>query len=68
MCESKPPCIVSGSSVLVLCIGLLFRIVAAFFATFRGGFNWKEKVFIAFAWLPKATVQVMLWLFYSRHI
>ncbi|GFS30334.1 hypothetical protein NPIL_741 [Nephila pilipes] len=46
-----------GNTILVLLIALAFRIVTAMFASFGGDFNLKENIFIAVAWLPKATVQ-----------
>lgn len=46
--------------VIVISIGLISRVLAAFCATFGARFKWKERVFIAFAWIPKATVQVRL--------
>merc|ERR1712174_62811 len=33
---------------------------ATYLAVMGGDLNWKEKVFMAFAWLPKATVQAAL--------
>ena len=47
-----------GYGVAVLAIGMSLRMVASFLAVFGLGFTWKEKFFIPFAWLPKATVQV----------
>lgn len=49
-----------GISIAVLSVSLLLRIITALAVTFGGGFNLKERIFIAFAWLPKATVQVSL--------
>lgn len=46
----------------VLGIGLVLRCFAAFFAVFGTALNLKEKLFIPFAWLPKATVQVNFFL------
>ncbi|XP_054711344.1 sodium/hydrogen exchanger 9B2-like, partial [Uloborus diversus] len=46
-----------GDSIFTLLIGLAFRIATATFVTFGGDLNIKEKIFVAFAWLPKATVQ-----------
>ncbi|GFT74194.1 hypothetical protein TNCV_4081191 [Trichonephila clavipes] len=46
-----------GNTILTLLIALAFRIATAMFASFGGDFNLKEKIFIAVAWLPKATVQ-----------
>lgn len=36
----------------------MMRMLVTFLLVHFGGFNLKEKVFIAVAWLPKATVQV----------
>ncbi|GBN34252.1 Sodium/hydrogen exchanger 9B1 [Araneus ventricosus] len=46
-----------GNTVLALLIGFTFRIITAAFASYGGGFNVKERLFIAIAWFPKATVQ-----------
>ncbi|XP_035227498.1 sodium/hydrogen exchanger 9B2-like, partial [Stegodyphus dumicola] len=46
--------------ILALCIGLLFRIATAALVTFGADLNIKEKFFVAFAWLPKATVQAAI--------
>lgn len=51
------------SSVLgiaALLIALTVRLLITFVSVLRAGFNLKEKVFIALAWMPKATVQVKL--------
>ncbi|CAL1260984.1 unnamed protein product [Larinioides sclopetarius] len=48
-----------GSTVLALLIGFTFRIITAAFASYGGGFNLKERLFIAVAWFPKATVQIL---------
>ena len=37
-----------------------FRMIGTFFAVSGGTLNTKEKIFMAFAWLPKATVQAAL--------
>lgn len=47
-------------SLGVIAGGVLIRCVAATFATFGAGLSWKERIFIALAWLPKATVQAAL--------
>lgn len=39
-------------------LGLLLRLIVTFLLVHYAGFNLKEKLFIAVAWLPKATVQV----------
>ncbi|KHN88660.1 Sodium/hydrogen exchanger 9B1 [Toxocara canis] len=46
--------------IAVICVGLMSRIFAAFCATFGAKFKWKERMFIALAWIPKATVQAAL--------
>ena len=43
--------------VLVLLGALIIRMVGTFFAVSCGNLNTKEKIFMAFAWMPKATVQ-----------
>ena len=49
-----------GLSIAVLVIALLIRMVATYGAVSGGNLNRKEKVFMAFAWMPKATVQAAL--------
>ena len=51
-----------GLGVLVLLGALAIRMVGTFFAVSCGNLNTKEKIFMAFAWMPKATVQGMCWL------
>ncbi|KHJ84952.1 phosphomannose isomerase type I, partial [Oesophagostomum dentatum] len=46
--------------VIILAIGLLFRLVASFVAVFGSGLHIKERLFVAIAWMPKATVQAAL--------
>jgi hypothetical protein len=46
--------------ILVLVTALLFCMVGTFLAVSCGNLNAKEKMFFAFAWMPKATVQVAL--------
>ena len=41
----------------MLCIGLVFRILASYLAVGRGNLTPKERLFVSLAWLPKATVQ-----------
>lgn len=45
-----------GLAALLIC--LTVRLLFTFVVVLRAGFNLKEKVFIALAWMPKATVQV----------
>lgn len=49
-----------GLGVACLCIGLFVRVLVTFLLVHFGGFNLKEKIFIAVAWLPKATVQAAI--------
>lgn len=51
----------SGFGLACVCIGLVIRVLVTFLLVHFGGFNLKEKLFIAVAWLPKATVQVCVW-------
>ena len=47
-------------SILLVVIGLCIRLPAAFVACSFGELDFKEKLFIALAWMPKATVQAAL--------
>lgn len=47
-----------GLGIASLLIALLVRVLFTFVCVLCAGFNLKEKVFIALAWMPKATVQV----------
>merc|ERR1711988_1379825 len=49
-----------GYSILVLVLALVIRMFATYTAVLGAGLNTKEKIFMAFAWLPKATVQAAL--------
>ena len=49
-----------GLSIVVLLVALLFRMVGTYFAVCGGDLTVREKIFMAFAWLPKATVQAAL--------
>merc|ERR1712135_194699 len=49
-----------GLSVVVLVVALLIRMVGTYFAVCGGDLNVKEKIFMAFACMPKATVQAAL--------
>lgn len=50
--------LVVGLGIAVLFIGLVARLLISFAVVNGAEFNLKEKIFIAVAWLPKATVQV----------
>lgn len=45
---------------LILAIGLVFRLIASFLAVCGTSFTIRERLFVAVAWLPKATVQAAL--------
>ena len=47
-----------GLGLAVLFIGLVMRIITSFLVVFGLGLRIREQVFVALAWLPKATVQV----------
>ena len=49
-----------GLSIVVLLVALVFRMVGTYFAVCGGNLTTKEKIFMTFAWLPKATVQAAL--------
>lgn len=49
-----------GLSIVVLLVALIVRMIGTYFAVCGGDLNRKEKIFMAFAWLPKATVQAAL--------
>ena len=51
---------IEGSMILkglvVIVIGVSARWLATFIVTFEKKYNYKERAFMAFAWIPKATV------------
>ncbi|OXB56677.1 hypothetical protein ASZ78_013123 [Callipepla squamata] len=49
-----------GLCVATLGIALVVRIVVTFLMVCFAGFNFKEKVFVSLAWIPKATVQAAI--------
>ncbi|GFR84744.1 mitochondrial sodium/hydrogen exchanger 9B2-like [Elysia marginata] len=49
-----------GLGLAVLSIGLGFRSLVAFLAVYGTRLNFKERLFIPIAWLPKATVQAAI--------
>jgi len=49
-----------GWGILVLVTALIIRLLGTFFAVSCGNLTAKEKIFLAFAWMPKATVQAAL--------
>lgn len=58
LCDGLVSVSASGLGLACISIGLVVRILVTFLLVHFGGFNLKEKLFIAVAWLPKATVQV----------
>ena len=50
----------AGKGLLVLFVGLLVRGAVAFLAAGGGHLGGRERVFMAVAWMPKATVQAAL--------
>ncbi|XP_043088586.1 sodium/hydrogen exchanger 9B2 [Puntigrus tetrazona] len=49
-----------GLGISTLCVGLLVRVLVTFCMVLFAGFSMKEKIFIALAWMPKATVQAAI--------
>ena len=49
-----------GKSFGIIVIGLLLRWLATFFASAGQNYTKKERAFLAFAWMPKATVQAAI--------
>ncbi|XP_016079091.1 PREDICTED: sodium/hydrogen exchanger 9B1 isoform X3 [Miniopterus natalensis] len=49
-----------GICIATMSLALTIRIVFTFFLMAFAGFNFKEKIFIALSWMPKATVQAVL--------
>ncbi|KAM6972717.1 sodium/hydrogen exchanger 9B2 [Aplochiton taeniatus] len=49
-----------GLGIACLAICLVVRVLFTFVCVLCAGFNFKEKIFIALAWVPKATVQAAI--------
>ena len=49
-----------GWGVLVLVLGLSLRLITSYLAVMGGGLTTSEQLFVALAWLPKATVQAAI--------
>lgn len=47
-------------AVILIVTSLLFRMIAVFFICSKTGLTFKEKLFISFSYLPKATVQAAI--------
>lgn len=50
----------SGLGIASILIALVFRIAASILAVTPSPLNWKERFFVAVAWIPKATVQAAI--------
>jgi NhaP-type Na+/H+ or K+/H+ antiporter len=47
-----------GLDICLIIIGLAIRFIATFVSVFYKKFNFREKIFLCLAWIPKATIQV----------
>lgn len=47
-------------SLLIICTGVMLRMICTFFVMSGFGYTIREKVFYSIAWTPKATVQAAL--------
>jgi hypothetical protein len=45
-----------GYALAIIMIGVTFRWIGTFLAAMEPKYNNKERVFMAFGWIPKATV------------
>ena len=48
----------TGKGIVVIFAGLMLRVFISMVVVSGNGFNYKERIMIAVAWIPKATVQV----------
>ena len=51
-----------GLSVAAILVALLIRMIASFGSVLFNKYDFKEKLFLCIAWIPKATIQVKLFL------
>ena len=51
-------CFFTGMGIAALFVSLVVRLITTYLGLLRNDLNLKERLFIAVAWLPKATVQV----------
>ena len=49
-----------GFAVLVIFLSLIFRMAGVFVCVLGTGLSWKERLFYAISYLPKATVQAAI--------
>lgn len=59
-CRVVAAAFAAAAAVLVLYAGLGVRVIITYFIMGKQRYNWKERVFYAIAWTPKATVQASL--------
>ena len=52
----------SGKAFALLAIAMVFRLIVTFLVVSGNNLSVKDKIFVAIAWSPKATVQVRLYL------
>ena len=57
-CVFFPSRVCAGQGVGLILVGLVVRLSVSFVVVLGNHFRWAEVVFVAVAWLPKATVQV----------
>lgn len=51
----------SGKAFGLLTVAMVIRVIVTFLVVSRNSFSVREKIFIAIAWSPKATVQVRVY-------
>lgn len=47
-------------TLVIITVALAFRLLTAFLSVSRTGLSLREKIFVAFCWIPKATVQAAI--------
>ena len=51
---------VIGKGIVIIIVGVAMRWVGTFMAGYKQGFTVRERAFMGFAWIPKATVQAAI--------
>ncbi|KNC53383.1 uncharacterized protein AMSG_08888 [Thecamonas trahens ATCC 50062] len=51
---------VVGKGLIMICISIVIRFAITVSCVLGTTLSWRERIFVAFAWLPKATVQAAL--------
>ncbi len=49
-----------GGGLVILAVGLVVRLLVTFFSASSADFSVRERLFVALAWIPKATVQAAI--------